>query len=1055
MAPSPAADWYSVGVMLYEALTARLPFEGLFPSMQRAKERLNILTPRQIVATTPADLDDLVMHLLHPDPARRAGAADILRVLRSFGAPPISSTDWIAPSQAPAPFIGRHAELDVLRSAFEGLGEGRRMLLRVEGISGTGKTELVRRALASMQVEPATLVLHGCCHPQESIPYKAFDELVDALSRFLVGLSEPQGAALAPRNPAALIRLFPVLGRVPVLAEAPSSAPALDPQELRRLGFEAMRELLTNVAGARRLVLWIDDLQWGDADSDMLLRDLLQSAAAPPLLMVLSYRSEDIAHSQILCALESTAERLPEGSSQKLIVGPLPPESSRELAEALIASIDSPLGEYLSEIIADSEGSPFFIGVIVRHLAYGPPSGAADVPISARLARLMKDRLERLQQSERRLVEVVSVAGGPLARSTALRAAGIGELGRPDVHRLGKACLLRPTEIGGHPAIETYHDRIREVVVAQLTPDSLRACHRALAEALRASVDPDPDALVAHYLGAGELREAGHYALIAARKAADALAFDQAARMYELAAAHCGDPRERWSLRAKLAEALANAGRGGPAAASFAAAAEELSELSPDDPRAVELRRCAAEQYLRSGYIEEGGAMLRRVLTAVGLKYPASPKQALLSIGWQRVRLWSRSLDFRPRDLQAVPAADLIRIDACWSAGVGLAWVDQIRTAAFQARYINLALDLREPSRVARALATEASQMASLGSAWAIRRSEDFIKKAEDLAGEVADPAVTAFTTLMAGIIAFYRGRWRESLALCRRAEDILRKHCSGTAWEMTTSHIVSLIALVYLGRFAELRAALPELLKAAHARGDILAEATLASGLPNIMWLAGDEPEEARRQADHAISLWPQADFQVQHYCDLLAQTQIDLYLGDAWAGWDRIGAAWPKLQASLNLFVQNFRVTLRHLRARCALAAAGPRSGPSPRRSAILGRLWDRERLLRFAAREAQKLASERLPLAGAMAVLLEASIAASRGRPGLAVRKLGQAADALRDLDMALYAAAARHRQGLLLGGDAGADLVRGSEEWMAGVGIQSPPRMAAMLVPCAGT
>src|SRR5205807_1964011 len=99
--------------------------------------------------------------------------------------------------------------------------------------------------------------------------------------------------------------------------------------------------------------------------------------------------------------------------------------------------------------------------------------------------------------------------------------------------------------------------------------------------ALRAQPAPDPDLLVDHYLGGGDLPQAAEFAIHAAARAAEALAFDRAAERYGLALELRGDDPDRWSLHARRAEALANAGRGAEAAVSFQSAATDLSALVP------------------------------------------------------------------------------------------------------------------------------------------------------------------------------------------------------------------------------------------------------------------------------------------------------------------------------------------------------------------------------------------------------------------------------------------------------------------------------------------
>ena len=128
--------------------------------------------------------------------------------------------------------------------------------------------------------------------------------------------------------------------------------------------------------------------------------------------------------------------------------------------------------------------------------------------------------------------------------------------------------------------------------------------------------------------------------------------------------------------------------------------------------------------------------------------------------------------------------------------------------------------------------------------------------------------------------------------------------------------------------------------------------------------------------------------------------------------------------------------------MRARSALGAARQlaRSQPS-----------EVERLLTEAERDTQQLARERMPWADAVASLLRAGVASARGSVAVAELELARAADELDGVSMELYAAAARHRRGQLLGGDAGAALIESAEAWFAGQGVKAPAALVAMMTP----
>ncbi|WP_437564865.1 serine/threonine-protein kinase [Sorangium sp. So ce542] len=1048
---SPAADWYGVGVVLYQALTGELPFRGELSDIVFAKAHTRAPRPAALFDEVPPSLDELVMAMLHPDPRKRAAGKDVLGVLRGLGAPVVDEEASALAREAP--LIGREDELSTLRSAFDRLDGGSPVLVRIEGPSGIGKTALVRRFAHELEGERRALVLRGRCHPQESVPYKAFDGVVDALSRWLMELSPERAAALAPRTTAELLRVFPVLSGVEAFAKATEDEQARDPQdpqELRRRAFQGLGELLAAVAGERPVALWIDDMQWGDADSVQLLRALLLGVAAPLLLLV-GLRREGLEPGPTLRELDRAAAALPDRASHVLRLAPLGEAPARALATTVLGRRGAD-DELVASIAAESAGSPFFIGELARHAAGLPHGEAAAAVDGSRLSLVIQARIERLRAEERRLLEVVSTAGGPIDRSFALKVAGLGESGRPDALRLGQACLLRTTEVDGRPGVEIYHDRIREVLLAHLTPERRRRCHRDLAEALRESPAADPEALFRYYLGAGDAREAARFAVAAADRAAAALAFDRSAELYRRAIDLGADALPRWTLHERLAEALTNAGRDADAAASFQAAASALAEEAPaDGARRLVLRRRAAEQFLRSGHNDEGMAMMRAVLGEVGAALPASPRRAMLSALAGRGRLLLRGLGFERRSAGETPAAKAARLDALWAASTSLSMMHHTYADALSVVHLRDALAWGDRSRIVRALGYEATCCASVGGRFFRARSGRLLGIVRALAEETQDPYDRAWAKMAEGTSAWLGARWADAARLCDDAAAIYREHCRGVAWELATTEVYALSALALMGRLRELAARLPVALSSAEVRDDLFALNSCRLGQHAILWLALDQPGRCHALAAQAKATWPKEGFHMQRYQHLIASAQADLYCGDPWGAWARVNEAWPSLEAAQFLRLECPRVELRHLRARAALAAAASLRGARAARAAPPDRRWSERRLVREALDQAERIERDALPTAAPFAALIRAGAASLRGEPAAADRLLAEAARGFDGAGMALYRDVARLQMGRRARAGEGAVASSEGESRLREAGVCDVVRLAEALAP----
>jgi serine/threonine protein kinase len=1025
--PTPAADWYSLGVILYESLVGRPPFVGRATDVIAWKNAEEAIPPSNCLEGVPPDLDALCVDLLKLEPRDRPTGLDVLRRLRTIPTAPGRSSPAPHDPSLASELVGREEQLAALRGAFERVVSGSAVTVRLGGESGMGKSAIAATFLDSLATRGEALVLRGRAYERESLPYKAVDSVIDEVSRALAR-AEAEGDPIAlPDGVGALARVFPVLRRVPSLVNATDDS-ATEPRELRSRAFEALRSLLGSLAKRRALVVYIDDVHWGDADSASLILALVRAPEAPPLLLLMTYRSNEAAGSVFLNDLR---DGWPRGAEVRdLLLGPLHPDAAETLALTLHDGSSDPLRRMARAVARESRGSPFLVQELARsRAASGPPD---EQTLSAlTLETMVSERLERLSADARRMIEIVAVGGRPLPLAVVGRAAGVTVNLNDTIASLCARRFARTGQRDGRDVVETTHDRIRETIGGLLTDVALRQHHGALARALEEAPDADAEAIALHWLGAGDAERAVHFAEDAAERSADKLAFDHAARLVRLALDNTSPGTARAQhLRVRLAQMLEAAGRSSDAADEYRKAAQGTTAFDR-----VELERSAAEQLVLSGRIDEGALGLRRVLAVMRMRAPQSSLGAVFALVFYQLRLWILGLRFRERAAEEVSSEDRVRVETLRAVSMGLSAVDVILGACMQARHLLLAMAVGDRMQVLRAMCVELVQLAVANTSEG-KRERAMVETARGLAAREGLEGQLYFDGAR-GLASYLRGRFLEAREILDAVVDKSRQAPRGVT-ATANLRLFAVFAAFHSGALREEAHHGRLLLRDVEDRGDVYTAVSLRMTIMVDVALAADEPDEARRHLRSAMAQWTSKRFSVQHWYAMFSEASVELYVGDGARAYARIDRDSRALKKSFLLHSRFIGAYTAYVRGCSAVASAEANIAVAPSR-------------LREARRIARKLERDPADWIRGLASLVRAAAANAEGERAEAVDALRVGLERTEAAGMLTLARAARYQLGLLVGGDDGAELVAQAERAMTREGVRAPARMAGFMLP----
>jgi DNA-binding SARP family transcriptional activator len=464
------------------------------------------------------------------------------------------------------PFAGRSAALHALREAWESAARGSASAAMVSGEAGAGKSRLIAELMVLAEAQGGR-VLFGSTATIESEPYQPVAEALRGALPLL------RFDRLEPVKLAALSSLLPrVRELVPNVPQLPQLGPERDRQRL----FDAVASTFEHLAEKRPVLVVLEDLHWAGAATIELLEFFVGRLHAKPLLLVVSFREEEVDGSH---RLRQFLRRIELQHAGHVALGPLEENDVRALITGLPTDERNALAH---EVFAAGEGNALFVTELLRERL----GGGNAAPVPAGIAETVIERLKRLSPPARTLVDAAAVAGTAFEVEVVRHACGwsFAEVFDALDELLDRAFVRVSAQRRGDFAFS--HQLVHAAVYGGVEAPLRRGLHRRIAKTLD-QLFPERPSLCAsvarHFDAAGFGDEAVARYLPAARYALDVFAQAEAIELASRALELCSDARTRFELHSLREEAAARAGDVSTRSADCTSMRELAGALGDDD----------------------------------------------------------------------------------------------------------------------------------------------------------------------------------------------------------------------------------------------------------------------------------------------------------------------------------------------------------------------------------------------------------------------------------------------------------------------------------------
>ncbi|HEY6712316.1 MAG TPA: AAA family ATPase [Rubrobacter sp.] len=546
-------------------------------ALRQYRECVRVLD--QELGVTPLEETTLLYRAIQENdlPPRPALSEHRPSVRREASTRPLVETSRNVPRSPDNPLVGRNLEWEALHGSYRSIEEAGHVVV-VEGEAGIGKTRLAEEFVANVRASGATAVIARCYAGEKNLAYGPF---VEGLSAALGGEATDRLKGLPAPSVQEAARLLPDLANLS--PDSPPAPPLDTPGARSRFFKEVVRVLLEVLDGPPPGVLFFDDLHWADDASLSLLTYLVRRLDDKPIYVLLTWRAEEVHEVQRLRELLAEARRSRRATT--LTLERLGPAAVEELVGHAVGHTvpgEGMLGTRLSD---ETEGLPLFLTEYLTAVEKGELDvGDEAWTLPGGVQDLLRTRLLTVGEAAGQVLAAAAVVGRSFDFDTVRAASGRGEEETlTALEELTSRGLIREvgSPVGGAPAYDFDHDKLRTLVYEETSLARKRLLHRRAAVALAGQArGRETDALAGqiarHYRLAGQDDEAARYHRLAGDYARSLHANSDALTHYEEALA-LGHP-DASALHEAIGDLRTRAGEYGVALASYEAAASSAGQ---------------------------------------------------------------------------------------------------------------------------------------------------------------------------------------------------------------------------------------------------------------------------------------------------------------------------------------------------------------------------------------------------------------------------------------------------------------------------------------------